>query len=132
MYCILLAYNSGVTTELGSTRVRSLTENLGLLLFCPPPLFMFNAGRVGEAVELPRVVISRCKAGNQSLAETSAAQGRNAGWQHMLGRTAVDTQGLAFEMQLAGVAGGAGDVQVLGIAAAFLCRAKPTGRLPGF
>lgn len=51
MYCILLAYNSGVTTELGSTRVRSLTENLGLLLFCPPPLFMFNAGRVGEAVE---------------------------------------------------------------------------------
>jgi len=49
----------------------------------------------------------------------------------MLGRTAVNPQGLTFEMQLAGVAGGAGDVQVLNVAARVFMSGKTYRQVAG-
>ena len=85
----------------------------------------------GEALKFPWVVIGRGQAGDQSLAEAAAAQGGHAGWQHMLRRSAVDPQSLALEVQFAGVAGGAGDIQVLNVAASVFMAGKPYGQVAG-
>ena len=85
----------------------------------------------GEALEFPRVVIGGREAGDQRLAEAAAAQGRHAGGQHVLRRAAVDPQGLAFEVQLAGVAGGAGDVQVFDVAAGVFMPGETYGQVAG-
>ncbi|CAI8922833.1 hypothetical protein EMIT0180MI3_360006 [Priestia megaterium] len=82
-----------------------------------------------ETFEFPRVVVSRGEAGHQCLAETAAAQGRDAGWQHMLGRATVDAHGLAVETQFAGVAGGTGDVQKLFLAARILMTGETDGQV---
>lgn len=78
----------------------------------------------GEALELPRVVIRSGKAGDQGLAKTAAPQGGYAGGQHVLRRATVDTQGLALEVQLTGVAGRTGDIQVLNLAVGVLVSGK--------
>lgn len=84
-----------------------------------------------EALELPRVVIRCREAGDEGLAETAAAQRGHTGRQHMLGRAAIDAQGLALEAQLAGVAGGAGDVQVFNAAAGVGVPGKPHRQVAG-
>ena len=82
-----------------------------------------------ETFELPRVVVSRGQTGDQCLSETAALQRRNAGRQHMLRRAAVDAHGLALEAQFTGVAGGAGDVQKLILAAGVLMPGKADGQV---
>ena len=78
----------------------------------------------GEALEFPRVVVGRGEAGYQRLAKAAAAQGRHARWQYVLGRGAVNPHSLAFEAQFAGVAGGAGDIQIFHVAAGVLVAGK--------
>ncbi|MCY1274714.1 hypothetical protein D9M70_233430 [compost metagenome] len=67
----------------------------------------------GETVELHRIVVSEGHAHPQRLTETAAAQRGHGGGQRMQGGAAVDANGFALVTQLAGVAGGAGDVQVM-------------------
>jgi len=108
----------GHTQEVVQRRLEVLAQLLVLRIV------LIAQHRAGETLEFPRVVISRCKAGYQRLAKTAAAQGRYAGWQHVLCRGAVNAQCLAFEPQLAGVTGCAGDIQVLHGAARVLVTSK--------
>jgi len=83
----------------------------------------------GEALEFPRVVIRSSEAGDQRLAEAAAAQGRYTRWQYMLCRGTVHAYRLAFEAQFAGVAGCAGDIQILHIAAGVLVAGEADGQV---
>ncbi|MCY1508880.1 hypothetical protein D9M68_432040 [compost metagenome] len=67
----------------------------------------------GEAAELQRVVVGEGHAHAQRLTKAAAAQGGHGGGQGMQRGTAVDAHGLALVAQLAGVAGGAADVEVV-------------------
>ena len=80
---------------------------------------------VGKALELPWVVIGSGQAGDQGLAETATTQRGNAGGQYVLRRATVDAQGLALEVQFAGVAGRTGDIQVLSLAVGVLVPGEP-------
>ena len=85
--------------------------------------------RAGKALKFPGVVIRGCQACDQRLAKAAAAQGRYAGRQHVLRRATVNAQRLAFVTQLAGVAGRAGDVQILNGAAGVLMASEANGQV---
>lgn len=96
-----------------------------------PGVVVLTQHVAGETFEFPRVVVSRGQTGYQCLSEAATAECRNAGGQNVLRRTSVNAYGLAVEAQLAGVAGGAGDVQKLIRAARVLMTGEAHGQVTG-